>query len=510
MIKVDGNSLLLQDIISVSRNYERVELTDDAQTNIKNSHEKLNRILERDKPVYGINTGFGIFSEKTINKKDTRLLSRKLIVSHAVGTGDPLPDDVVRAAILIRANTLAKGYSGVRLELVNTLLKMLNADIYPIIPSQGSLGSSGDLCQLSHMALVLSKSDNDDDNESGLAKYKNEVMSGKAAMEKAGIPRIILGAKEGLGLNNGATFSTAIGALAVSDSNYLVHVANLAVSLSLEALMGCSAAFRKEIHLLRSHPGQQNVAKEISTLISESELVDQGKRVQDAYSLRCSPQVHGAVWDTVQFCQSIIDREINSATDNPLIFGDELVLSGGNFHGEPIGFAMDFLGIAMSELGAISERRIFRLIDGALNAGLPPMLVGKPELAGINSGVMMLQYTAASLVLENQTLATPDSVHSLPTSSNQEDHNANSMTAARHASMIIENVTHILATELFTAIRAIHIRLENQSTKLGKGTSKAYDEISRVVEFHPEDRYWLAGIDKIKALIRDQRLSIAN
>jgi histidine ammonia-lyase len=506
MIRIDGNSLQLQEIISISRKCERVELTKESQTNIKNSHEKLNRILNNDRPVYGINTGFGIFSDKTIDKKDTKLLSRKLIISHAVGTGDPLPDDVVRAAILIRANTLAKGYSGVRLELVNTLLQMLNKDVYPIIPSQGSLGSSGDLCQLSHMALVLSKSEDTRDDESGLAKYKNKVMSGKAAMEKAGIQRIVLGAKEGLGINNGATFSTAIGALSVSDSNYLIHVANLAVSLSLEALMGCSAAFRKEIHLIRPHPGQQTAAKEISTLISGSKLVDQGRRVQDAYSLRCSPQVHGAIWDTVQYCNSIVSREINSATDNPLIFNDELVLSGGNFHGEPIGLAMDFLGIAMCELGAISERRIFRLIDGSLNAGLPPMLVGSPEKAGINSGLMMLQYTAASLVLENQTLATPDSVHSLPTSSNQEDHNANSMTAARHANMIIENVTHILATELFTAIRAVHLRIENQTVKLGKGTRKAYNEISKVYKYRSDDSFWLPGIEQIKELIKKRML----
>ncbi len=376
MIRIDGNSLHICDIISISRSCEQVVLSNIAQTNIKKSHDKLRRILESDKPVYGINTGFGIFSEKKINKEDTKLLNRNLIVSHAVGTGDPLPEDVVRAAILIRANTLAKGYSGVRLEIISTLLQMLNNGVCPIIPSQGSLGSSGDLCQLSHLALVLSKSENVEDDESGLAKYKNDIVTGKDAMGKARIPRIVLEAKEGLGLNNGATFSTAIGALAVSDSNYLVHIANLAISFSLEALNGCSAAFRQEIHLLRPHPGQQYVAKEIRSLISGSKLIDRGRRVQDAYSLRCSPQVHGAVWDTVQYCQSIVAREINSATDNPLIFDEKLVLSGGNFHGEPIGLAMDFLGIALSELGAISERRIFRLLDGTLNSGLPPMLVG--------------------------------------------------------------------------------------------------------------------------------------
>lgn len=506
MIRIDGNSLHISDIISISRSCEPVELSNIAQANIKKSHDKLIRILEGDKPVYGINTGFGIFSEKKINKKDTKLLNRNLIVSHAVGTGDPLPEDVVRAAILIRANTLAKGYSGVRLEIISTLLQMLNNGVYPIIPSQGSLGSSGDLCQLSHLALVVSKSENVEDDESGIAKYKNEFVTGKEAMEKARIPRIVLEAKEGLGLNNGATFSTAIGSLAVSDSNYLVHIANLAVSLSLEALLGCSAAFKEEIHLLRTHPGQQHVAKEIRSLISGSKLVDRGGRVQDAYSLRCSPQVHGAIWDTVQYCQSIIEREINSATDNPLIFDENLVLSGGNFHGEPIGLAMDFLGISLCELGAISERRIFRLLDGTLNSGLPPMLVGKPELAGINSGLMMLQYTAASLVLENQTLATPDSVHSLPTSSNQEDHNANSMTAARHARTIIENVTHVLATELFAAMRAIHLRIADQTIHLGKGTKKAYQEIARVIEFRSDDVYWLPYIEETKKLIKERKL----
>jgi histidine ammonia-lyase len=274
-----------------------------------------------------------------------------------------------------------------------------------------------------------------------------------------------------------------------------------ATALTLEALVGCSAAFDDRIHQARGHRGQIEIASEIRALIAGSTLVDSTKRVQDAYSLRCAPQILGASRDTLNYVKQIIETEINAATDNPLIFENNDVLSGGNFHGEPIGMVMDFLSIAMAEAGAISERRTFRLTDGKLNQGLPPMLVDSSEAAGLNSGVMMPQYTAASLVLENQTLATPDSVHSLPTSAEQEDHNANAMTAARHCLSIIENTRHILCVELYTAARAVDLRLRIQPGKLGQGTSQLYARIRDKISYQPGDALWGAEIQTLKQVI---------
>jgi histidine ammonia-lyase len=401
---------------------------------------------------------------------------------------------------------LARGYSGARLLVVQTLLDLLNQVVTPIIPSQGSLGSSGDLCQLSHLALVFTTDPNDSEEESGQAFYQGQLMSGKAAMRAAGISRVILGAKEGLAINNGATFSAAIAALSVAEAEYLLGLSAQATALTLEALLGCSSAFDDRIHQARGHRGQIEVAGEIRDLIQGSTLVDSTRRVQDAYSLRCAPQILGASLDTLRTVKGVVETEINAATDNPLIFENGDVLSGGNFHGEPVGMAMDFLGIAMAEAGAISERRTFRLIDGKLNQGLPPMLVDSTEAAGLNSGVMMPQYTAASLVLENQTLATPDSVHSLPTSAEQEDHNANAMTAARHCLSIIENTRHILCVELYTAARAVDLRLRTQPGKLGQGTERLYAQIRDKISYQPGDALWGVEIQTLKKMVEEHLL----
>ena len=459
MIEIDGNQLTIDACKKAAREHEQVALSKSGKEAINSSRVRLEKILSKDKPVYGINTGFGIFADKRILATESSQLSRNLILSHAVGTGAPLPDEAVRAAMLVRANTLTKGFSGVREVVVQTLLDMLNCGVTPVVPSQGSLGSSGDLGPLSHMALVLTRGEPDEESDSGFAEFDGRVIPGKAAMEQAGIERILLGPKEGLALNNGATFSAAIAALVVWDSERLLDLAEAALALSLEALQGCSQAFDPRIHQVRNHAGQQTVAANVLRFIEGSTMVNSTARVQDAYSLRCAPQVHGAARDTLDHAVKVTENEINSATDNPLIFDPDVALSGGNFHGEPVGLVMDFLGIAMAEIGAISERRIFRLTDSKLNGGLPPMLVDQPEAAGLNSGLMMPQYTAASLVLENQTLATPDSVHSLPTSGDQEDHNANAMTAARHARQIVDNVAQVIAIELYTAARALDLRL---------------------------------------------------
>ena len=506
MIYLGKNPLTIEKLVQVARFNEKVELDSFAKNNIETSHQRLLRIIHSGKPVYGINTGFGIFSDRQIKPEESSRLSRNLILSHAVGTGLPLDPEIVRAAMLVRPNTLAQGYSGVRLEVVQTLLAMLNQGVTPIIPSQGSLGSSGDLCQLSHLALVFTTDKKDLEEESGEAQYNGQHFNGKSAMQAAGIARIQLGAKEGLAINNGATFSAAIAALAINEAEYLISLSNKATAISLEALLGCSAAFDERIQLARGQKGQIETAKAIRNLIHGSTLVDSTRRVQDAYSLRCAPQILGAAKDSLEHVKRIIDVEINAATDNPLIFDEDTVLSGGNFHGEPVGMAMDFLSIAMAEVGAISERRTFRLTDEKLNQGLPPMLVDSLESAGLNSGVMMPQYTAASLVLENQTLATPDSVHSLPTSAEQEDHNANAMTAARHCLQIVENTRHILSVELFTAVRAVDLRLKQQHGKLGSGTRELHNKIREAIPYQPGDALWGVEVGKINKMVQDHLL----
>ncbi len=502
MIELDGHQLTLEQVAAVARHGETIGLSDSGRKQIEDSHQRLNKIIETGEPVYGINTGFGIFSDRKIPKADFAKLSRNLILSHAVGTGPAFSETVVRAAMVVRANTLAKGYSGVRIEIVQTILDLLNRMVTPIVPEQGSLGSSGDLCPLSHLALVFTTDEADRDEDSGLAIYKGEIMSGKSAMSSAGIKRIRLGAKEGLALNNGATFSAALAALNVIDAEHLLRTAEISLAMSLEAMLGCSSAFDPRLHEIRGHQGQIEVARNVLKIIHGSTLVNSGRKVQDAYSLRCAPQVQGAACETVAFVRRMIESEINAATDNPLIFDPQTAISGGNFHGEPIGMVMDFMKIALAEIAAISERRIFRLTDGKLNSGLPPMLVDRQEDAGLNSGLMMPQYTAASLVLENQTLASPDSVHSLPTSAEQEDHNANSMTAARHARKILENARHVVTVELYSAARALDLRIrEVPDSQLGEGTKLMYEKIRDAVPYQPGDAWWGPEIQKVKDLI---------
>ncbi len=502
MITINGNSLTLAEIYRVAELNEEVSISSTACENMMRSYEWVKQIIQNDKPVYGINTGFGIFADQRIKNEEASKLSRNLILSHSVGTGKPLCREITRTAMLVRANTLAKGFSGPRPILVQCLLDMLNKGVTPLVPEQGSMGSSGDLGPLSHLALVFTTDSDDHEADSGLAEYQGKIYSGKEAMRMACIERIVLGPKEGLALNNGATFSAAIAALAIYKAEKLFHNANIAMALSLEALEGCSNAFDERIHESRGQIGQIEVAKEVRGLIEGSTLIDAAKRVQDAYSLRCVPQVHGAISETINFVKSIIEREINATTDNPLLFGPGVALSGGNFHGEPVGLVMDFLSIALSELGAISERRVFRLTDQKLNGGLPNMLVDNESAAGLNSGLMMPQYTAASLVLENQTLSTPDSVHSLPTSGGQEDHNANSMTAARHCMQVLENTSRILAIELYTAARAMDLRLrKNKDARMGKTVSKVYQTIRKHVPYYGPDRAWGVEIEKVFELL---------
>jgi len=506
MLIETSREISIDDVVRTAVQGENIELAESTLANIEAANQRLNRIARSGKAVYGINTGFGIFANKNINSEETLQLNRNLIISHAVGTGRELDERIVRAAMFIRAVTLAKGFSGVRPVVIETLLEMLNKGVSPLVPEKGSLGSSGDLCQLSHMALVLSRDEKDFENESGLATYNGKVCNGKQAMNLAGIERIVLTTKEGLALNNGATFSAATTALAVWEAEYLIGVAEIAAALSMEALCARSIAFDDRIHQARKQPGQIKTAERIRDFVKGSTFMDSLGQVQDAYSIRCFPQIAGAVRDTLLFVKEVIEREINAATDNPLVFEPDEAISGGNFHGEPVGLVSDYLSIALCELGAVSERRTFRLTDDKTNNGLPPMLVDNHQAAGINSGLMMPQYTAASLVLENQTLATPDSIRSLPTSAGQEDHNANAMTAARHTYEIIENLRQILSIEIYTAIRAIELRKRISDGELGEGTREVYDKILEVVTYKQCDCLWGQEISKINELIKERRL----
>jgi len=498
LITIDGNSLTIEHVVCVARRMEKVKISENAIKNIEKSRAALQEIIKSNKPVYGINTGFGIFANIKLPFEDTVELNHNLILSHAIGVGEYFPQDVIRAAILIRANTLAKGYSGVRPVIVQNLVEMLNRQITPRVQSQGSLGSSGDLCLLAQLALVLTKDQKDKDEESGSAWFNGKVYSGKKAMHLAGINREICQSKEGLALINGATFSAALGALAVFDAFRVIQSANLALSMSMESLRARTDMLDERVHHLRGMAGQIQVAKDVEHNLENSSFVNTNEAIQDAYSIRCAPQVHGGVLDTVNHAQVVISKEINAVTDNPIVFPDETVISGGNFHGEPIGFVLDFLNIALSELGAISERRTARLLDEATNFGLPAMLVDHNGKSGLQSGLMILQYTAASLNLENKLLASPASIHSLPTSANQEDHNANCTTAARHSMEIIKNIEVILAIEVFCDYRAINILIkQDHNLQLGKNTNILFTNLQQTLEYDIFDHNFTNSIESV-------------
>ncbi len=510
-LPLDGEHLSLGDVVAIARHDRRVALADAARPRILASRAWVDDLLARGSPtVYGINTGFGVFANVPIRADQSARLMRNLILSHSAGVGEPLPEPVVRATIAIRANTLAKGLSGIRPIVVETLIEMLNRGVHPLIPAKGSVGASGDLAPLSHLVLVMTRDEQDRDEESGAAVFQGQRMSGKRAMELAGIPRIELQAKEGLALNNGTTVSAAITALALADGENLARHSDLAVALSLEAIRGLSSPFDERLQRATGHAGQIITAQNIRSLLSGSRLVDSAKRVQDAYSFRCVPQVVGAARDALTYANKIVTEEINAATDNPLIFldaeGENKARSGGNFHGEAMALVSDLLSMAIAEIGDISERRIFRLCSAHLSDGLPMMLV---EGGGTNSGLMMAQVTAAALVSDNKTLAHPDSVDSIPTSAEQEDHVSMSANAARHLREIAWNTTRILAVELIAAAQGIDLRLRNLdrgAELLGEGTRRAHARIRQDIPFLDRDRVLAPDIERAAALIESGAL----
>jgi histidine ammonia-lyase len=498
-IEIDGDHLTIEQVVAVARDHKKVTINEYARENLEKSHQLVERLLRKDEPMYAINTGFGPFRDKRIAHSDIEALQRNMMRSHSVGVGPPFPEEIVRAAMLIRANTITKGHSGARQIVVDTLLDMLNKGVTPFVPEKGSVGASGDLAPLSHVALVM--------YGEGEAFYKGEKLQGNQALERSQISPITLKAKEGVAINNGTTFTAAEAAIAVSDAENVIKNALLSATLSFEALKITLNAFDERIHALRPHDGQISSARTVRNLTRGSSLIGSMKeKVQDDYSVRCTPQVMGASLDALRYVRQIVDIEINSVTDNPILV-DDVSISGGNFHGQPLALAMDFLGIALSEIGNIAERRIAKLTNKNHSDGLPPFLIPE-EKAGVNSGFMMTQYTAAALVSENKILSHPASVDSIPTSANAEDHVSMCTIAARKANEIVENVEHIVGIELLCAAQGVDLRADECSIPrdLGEGTRVVYEAIREEIPFLEEDRYMYPDIMKIRNMIHDRVL----
>lgn len=488
-IYINGESLTLEEIAQVAREHAVVELTEEAVKKIVASRQIVEKAISEGRVIYGINTGFGKFEDISISDNQLEELQKNLILSDAVGIGEPFPRDVTRAIMLLRVNALAKGFSGIRLETVHTLVDMINKGVHPVIREKGSVGSSGDLCPLAHMVLPMIGE--------GEAEYRGEILSGKDAMEKAGISTVVLHAKEGLALINGTCAMMGVSSLAVYDAIILSKTADIVASLTIESLEGITNPFDPRVHTARPHKGQINVAENLLRIMEGSKLTTrQGQlRNQDAYTLRCTPQIHGASRLALDYVRQVIETEVNSATDNPLIFPDNGdVISGGNFHGQPVAIAMDTLGICMAEYANVSERRIERLVNPALS-GLPGFLT---PVEGLNCGFMVAQYAAAAVVSENKVLAHPASVDSIPTSANQEDHVSMGTIASRKAAVIIEHAKSVLGIELICAAQAVDFK---DKEKLGFGTRAAYDTLRSEVSFMESDRAIYIDMDKAKRLV---------
>ncbi len=494
-VQITGRTLTLDEVAAVCRNNVKVVLSEEAKANILASRAVVDKLVEEERVVYGITTGFGRFSNVTISQDECKLLQKNLIITHAVGAGDPFPRDIARGIMLLRVNNISKGFSGTRLCVVETLIEMLNRGVTPVIPEKGSLGASGDLAPLSHMVLPMLGL--------GKAEFEGEVLDGAEAMKRAGIPTIELVAKEGLALINGTQAMTSVGALAVYDALELVKVADIAAALAFEANRGVIDALDHRLHDVRPHDGQRATAANLRQLLAESgNTTRQGEiRVQDAYSLRCVPQIHGASHDAINYIKSKVEIEINSVTDNPIIFKEtEQGISGGNFHGQPMALPFDFLGIALAELANVSERRMERLVNPDLG-GFPAFLV---KNGGLNSGFMIVQYSAAALVSENKVLAHPASVDSIPSSAGQEDHVSMGTIAARKAAEILRNVRRVLAMEIMCSCQAIDLAGNND--KLGKGTKPAYESIRKVCAALEDDRPLYEDINNCESVLIDSSL----
>ncbi len=495
MITLDGNSLTLEKFIRVVHQLEHVEIARESVERVNHSRQIVNDIVSHKKCVYGVNTGFGKLCDENISCDDLNRLQVNLLRSHACGVGGVFSQAIVRGMMLLRINALLKGYSGIRFATVEKLTELLNKNIVPVVYEQGSLGASGDLVPLAHMALPLIGE--------GEVFYNNQRMSTNDAFKIADIEALDdLWAKEGLALINGTQAMTSVAAIALDEAYTLINSATLTSALTIEALAGIIDAFDERVHRLRNQTGQIVIAKALRTLLKESKNVThQGEvRVQDAYSIRCIPQVHGASLDTFVYVREIIEREMNAVTDNPLVFENEEAISAGNFHGQPIALAMDYLAIAVSELANIAERRIERLVNPALNGDLPAFLVKK---RGLNSGFMIVQYAAASLVSENKILCHPASVDSIPSSANQEDHVSMGTIAARKALKVVEHTRQVLGLELFCATQAIDFK---NPKKLSPQLYKLYLSVRQEIPFIEEDTVMQPYMEAAARWIKEKRL----
>lgn len=494
-IILNGRDLTIEQVVSVARFNEKAEISMQAMKAVEKARNYVDEKLAKGEIIYGLTTGFGKFSDTFISEEDTKPLQRNLIMSHSCAMGNPLPSETVRAAMLLRCNALSRGNSGIRPSTLNTLLNMLNSGVHPLIPEKGSLGASGDLAPLSHIVLVMIGE--------GHAEYKGEILTGRQAMEKAGIPVVELAAKEGLALINGTQIMTAIGCMAVYDAVNLAKTADIAAAMTCEAQLGIKKAFDSKVHEVRGHQGQKDVAHNLLCLLEGSKLAfdTNPDKVQDAYSVRCVPQIHGAGRDALKYVYDAVTLEINAVTDNPLIFPDEdEVISGGNFHGQPMALAFDFLGIAVAEYANVSERRLERLVNPQLSNGLPAFLT---KNGGVNSGFMITQYAAASMVSENKVYAHPASVDSIPSSANQEDHVSMGTTAARKAVMILDNSRKVIGIELFAAYQALWIR---GCDKLAPATKAVYEAISRQVAPVENDIVMHYEMVKLEQMVKDNTI----
>jgi len=495
-IQLTGHDLTVDDVEAAALRGVPAELAPEAVRQIDASRALIERVVREQRPTYGVNTGFGKLVDVHIGADQAAELQLNLVRSHACGVGSPFPDEVVRAAILLRANALAKGTSGVRRELVELLLQLLGGGVLPIVPSRGSLGASGDLAPLAHLALVLVGE--------GSARVGDEVLPGADALARAGLAPVELAAKEGLALINGTQFMAAIGALVLMRARRLVKLADLAAAQTIEAVRGSRTPFSPELQALRPHPGQEASAANLYALLDDSQIVASHRwcgRVQDAYSLRCSPQVHGAVRDAVAYAERAIAIELNAATDNPLVLADrEEVVSNGNFHGEPVAIPLDTLKIGLAELASISERRVERMLNPTMSNGLPPFLAHE---SGLNSGFMITQYVAASLVSENRVLAHPASVDSIPTSAGQEDHVSMGATAAVHLWQVCANVERVLAVELLCGAQGLDFLAP---LRPGPAVSVLHDAVRELSPRLDRDRSLADEIDLVAAGVRDGSL----
>lgn len=516
VIEIDGNSLTLEDVTNIADEAALVDLTEGAVKQISDNRKIVEQMLTDRKVVYGITTGFGKFKDVYIPPEDSLKLQKNFLLSHAVGVGPNLSIPEVRATMLLRANALAKGYSGIRHRVVQLLVDMINKGVHPLVPEQGSVGASGDLAPLAHLALVLVGE--------GEAEYNGKIYDGREALSRAGLKPVILKAKEGLALTNGTQVMTAIGSLVLKEALDIAKVADIIGAMSLEALLGTKTAFDSKVHDIRPHKGQRASARNLRVLVEDSDLMESHKNcgmVQDAYSLRCMPQVHGASRQALDHARTVLETEINSATDNPLIF-DSGVISAGNFHGQPVALVMDYVAASLAELANISERRTERLVNPSLSNGLPPFLILN---GGLHSGFMIAQYTAAALVSENKSLAHPASVDSIPTSANQEDHVSMGTIGARKARAILKNLKYVLAIELLCATQGLDLRMgryksgdghafapegiETKSQPPGKGVDAAHDFVRAHVSHLSKDRLIKADIETAYNMIESGELLAA-